>query len=125
MNLEETIRNFKVDKTESNALILLKLLMRHNLVPEEDIRICAGLGDDLCSKIFPNEQTVSIEKFFSTKDEEFCVDFAIWATEKVLPIWATFHLHEDPTLLPRNTMSSALLKTNIRCFKSPESTLFN
>jgi len=74
---------------------LLLQLMRLGKISRPIVRYCAALGGEACSMIFPNEDKMTTEKVLGNFDKKFCVEFAVWCTEKALSIFEEEYPEDD------------------------------
>jgi len=61
-------------------VLLMRSLLREGQIPEEVVRTCAGLGDPICLDIFPNPESVYIEKLIGSWDVEKLRRFLVFFT---------------------------------------------
>lgn len=94
-NLEIIKRRYLLDKTEENGKSLVIECMRHRLVSERTVRHCAGLGDQICSQIFPGELKVKAKDFLSDRSKKLCVEISVWCAEKVISDWILTFPHDN------------------------------
>ena len=95
---------------------LIQIFMRDGLVKPWQVEACAGLGDPVCKKIFPNiKETIPYKIFKKFGDKKLAVKFAIFNALQVLQFWEDF-FPKDKT--PQLAIESAKywLESNIEEF---------